>query len=91
MHMPLFWYGPLTKVPVSSNQLGATEWGLIANAVKRHPYLEDLADFGWSSSVLEPSLSDIILKNENLGEIGAVVLGHLLDRRFSTLTQLHLR
>ena len=82
---------PLTTVPVSGNHLGAIEWGQIANAVKRHPYLEDLADFKWAPSVLEPSSSDIILVDENLGEIGAVVLGPLLERRFSTLTLLQLR
>ena len=82
---------PLTTVPVSGNHLGAIEWGHIANAVKRHPYLEDLADFKWSPSVLAPSSSDIILADENLGEIGAVVLGPLLERRFSTLTLLQLR
>ncbi len=79
---------------VSVNQLGATEWGLIANAVKGHPNLQDLADFRWSPSVLKPCPSDIILVNENLGEAGAVVLRHLLDRstlRISALNNLQLR
>ncbi len=94
MRTPWFWYGTLTIVFFRGYQLGATEWGLIANAVKDHPNLQDLADFSWSPSVLKPSPSDIILVNENLGEAGAVVLRHLLDRStliISALNNLQLR
>ena len=76
---------------VSGDQLGAIEWGYIASAVKGHPNLQDLADFKWSRSVLEPGVTEIKLQSMAVGAIGAVVLSHLLQRNVGTTKALHLR
>ncbi len=76
---------------VASNQLGADGWGQIAGAVKSHASLKDLVDFGWSPSVLKPGVADIRLDSKSLGDVGAVVLSHMLPRNGSTLETLLLR
>jgi hypothetical protein len=74
-----------------SSKLGAAEWGYIAGAVKSHPNLQDLADFEWSRSVLEQDSSEIKLENNSLGNVGAAVLGHLLQRSGNSIKNLCLR
>lgn len=81
----------LNNVHFSGDELGTTEWGHIARAVKCHPKLQDLADFEWSRSVLAPGVTDIDLRNKSLGDVSAVVLGHMLQRSCSTLSTLRLR
>ena len=76
---------------VSGDQLGAIEWGYIASAVKGHPNLQDLADFKWSRSVLVPGVTEINLHDSAVGEVGAVVLSHLLQRNAGTIKTLCLR
>jgi hypothetical protein len=90
--------GALTIVFVFSDGLGAAEWGHIAAAVKGHLNLRDLADFEWSRSVLEQDSSEIKLDKTSwgpnqkaLGNVGAVVLGHLLQRSGSSIKTLRLR
>jgi hypothetical protein len=72
----------------SGDQLGAAEWGLIAGAVKGHPNLRDIVDHEWSRSVLEQGVTAIDLCNKKMGVVEAVVLGHLLPRSGSLLTEL---
>ncbi len=76
---------------VSRDQLGAAEWGQIADAVKGHPNLQELVDFEWSSSVLAPAISEVKMDKKNLGEVGAVVLCYLLQRSNRFLEKFDMR
>jgi hypothetical protein len=71
-------------------QLGAADWDQIAAAIKSHPNLKELVNFEWTTQVLQPRIIEMCLKNKDLGQVGATLLGHLLPRNRSTLKMLDL-